>query len=854
MIRVDSITINEFRGIRELTLDLGGKNFAVCGPNGTGKSGVVDALEFVLTGDVSRLSGEGRGDISVKLHGPHVDRRNDPAKARVTVKVTIPSLGKSVILERSLKNPKALTVTPPDPAVLEAIRQIEAHPEVVLSRRELIRYVLAAPGKRAEEVQALLHLDQVEQVRAGLQKVANSCEKQLVPFETVAAQAKDSLLKALGVDQLTREKLLAAVNAQREILGLASLSELTETTSLKDGMAAQKPGEPQRLIKTQAVADILAAREALAEIAAATTKQRVAEVTTDLQALAGDPAVAASVKRASLYQAGMDLIEAEACPLCDSPWDLAKLKELLQAKIDHLKDVSRKRSEAEKKITPLITSLGKVRLTLDALVRHAALAKPPAVVTELTTHSGSCAARGTKLLTILPLDETISTLSTLQVIPDAVSSQIDQLEKVVALLPDATKQDGAREWLTVAQERLEVWREGMRKLKSAKAQAQTARQVSDAYAATSDKVLTGIYERVEKDFVALYAFINRDDEGSFKAKLVPSLGKLGFDVDFYGRGFFPPGAYHSEGHQDGMGICLYLALMRHLQGDGFTFAVLDDVLMSVDAGHRREVCALLKKEFPNTQFVMTTHDPIWLRHMRTEALITSKNGVQFRSWNIDQGPTRWDARDVWTELADYLKVDDVRAAASLLRHYLEYEAAELCHRLRAPVEFRGDAQYQLGEVLPAAIRHLRELFRRAKRSANSWNQKDVVEEISARESAFSSLADASKAEQWQINTAVHYNSWATLTKEDFAPVVAALRALIGGFACTKPECGSYLRAVPDRETAEFLSCDCGATNFKLLEKPAVKATAMGKVPTPTEKKAAVESVVDEAGEGNVAKV
>src|SRR5712691_4338392 len=119
MIRIESLTIKEFRGIRDLTLEFNGKNFAVCGPNGTGKSGVVDALEFALTGNVSRLSGEGRGDISLKQHAPHVDRRNDPDKARVTVKVTIPSLAKTVTIERSPKPPAVARVTPSDPAVLE---------------------------------------------------------------------------------------------------------------------------------------------------------------------------------------------------------------------------------------------------------------------------------------------------------------------------------------------------------------------------------------------------------------------------------------------------------------------------------------------------------------------------------------------------------------------------------------------------------------------------------------------------------------------------------------------------------------------------------------------------------------
>ena len=75
MISIKSITIKEFRGIRDLTIDLNGKSFGICGPNGTGKSGVVDALEFALTGNISRLSGEGRGDISLKEHGALITMR-----------------------------------------------------------------------------------------------------------------------------------------------------------------------------------------------------------------------------------------------------------------------------------------------------------------------------------------------------------------------------------------------------------------------------------------------------------------------------------------------------------------------------------------------------------------------------------------------------------------------------------------------------------------------------------------------------------------------------------------------------------------------------------------------------------
>jgi hypothetical protein len=240
--------------------------------------------------------------------------------------------------------------------------------------------------------------------------------------------------------------------------------------------------------------------------------------------------------------------------------------------------------------------------------------------------------------------------------------------------------------------------------------------------------------------------------------------------------------------------------------------------MSVDTGHRREVCALLKKEFPNTQFIITTHDPVWLRHMKTVGLVGGKNGVQFRTWNVDRGPMPWLDRDVWAEIDGHMQHNDVRAAAALLRHYLEYTASELCHFLRAPVEFRSDGQYQLGELLPAAAAHLRKLYRRAKGVADAWKQPDTAAVLEAREVEFGKLVATSQLENWQVNAAVHFNAWENLTKDDFAPVAKAYRDLVAGFAC--PICGDYLHVSPDRETAEVLRCDCGKTMINLLKKGA----------------------------------
>lgn len=57
MLSIEKIEIEDFRGVKKLALNLKYKNFGICGPNGTGKSGIVDAIEFAITGDITRLRG-----------------------------------------------------------------------------------------------------------------------------------------------------------------------------------------------------------------------------------------------------------------------------------------------------------------------------------------------------------------------------------------------------------------------------------------------------------------------------------------------------------------------------------------------------------------------------------------------------------------------------------------------------------------------------------------------------------------------------------------------------------------------------------------------------------------------------
>ena len=153
-----------------------------------------------------------------------------------------------------------------------------------------------------------------------------------------------------------------------------------------------------------------------------------------------------------------------------------------------------------------------------------------------------------------------------------------------------------------------------------------------------DKLLQDLYSRVSSRFVEFYGMLHEHERSHFSAELQPYQASLKFEVDFLGRGTYPPQALHSEGHQDSMGLCLFFSLNEELAGGNPTLVLLDDVMMSVDSGHRKEVCRLLRERFPDCQFVITTHDKTWATQLRQEGCVERQQVIEFTGWDVETGP------------------------------------------------------------------------------------------------------------------------------------------------------------------------------------------------------------------------
>ena len=815
MIQLEKLHIEEFRGIRSIDLELNSKTFVVYGPNGSGKSGVVDAIEFALTGGVGRLSGEGTAGVSIARHAPHVHRRDDPGAAKVALTVRDLSSGESAVLTRSVKDSGSYTLAPDTPSMRKALDEAMGHPELVLSRRELIKFIVAKAGNRAAEVQALLKLDKIEALRRALKSTSAKASAEAKQTGNERNLAEQSFQQHLGLTALLSGQVLRELNTRRATLGLAELGELAPETDVLSGATARQTVASYNLEAGRK--DVAALRCALDDDTAIVAALDL--LNSKLDQFTANPGMMDAISHRALLDAGLAAIEGTTCPLCEVAWESqTRLEAHLRDRIAETTTAQKARAdtmEAARKYRDEIHGLReRGEQALGAARAHGSDELPHQI--KAWTDSLIVIESGVATFNAITADDVVRSTGT-HPAPEEVSAGLASLAATLDAVPDESDTEAARSFLDVAKDRWARIRTARPAADQATVVKVAAESVYSSFCDAADEALATLYKTVEADFSRYYQFVNSDDEGAFRANLVPSSGSLDLSVDFYNLGMFPPVAYHSEGHQDGMGICLYLALVKQLLGDNFRYAVLDDVVMSVDSSHRRRFAELLKKEFPNVQFVITTHDEVWARQMRTVGLVTSSAMARFFGWTVNSGPTYGDA-DEWIAIEADLESQDVAGAAHKLRRNLEASAADIAENIGGVLTYRSDASYDLSAFLDSIKARHGKLLGLAAAAAQSWGIQPQVDAVEVQKARRSQVIPEQNAESWLVNKLVHNNDWANGSVSDFRPVLDSARNFLDLFRCENPECESWVAVSGRPGSEESLLCACQSYNLNLRKK------------------------------------
>ena len=804
-----------------MDLSLDGRNAVIWGPNGSGKSCVVDAIDFLFTGRISRLIGEGTRGITLARHGPHID--HEPASAVVTATVQLKGLSKPVELSRCMANPDRLICPDEARGPLNKARDLMRRGGVILTRRDILRYVTAEAGKRADEIQELLQLRDIDAVRSSLVQTRNKISQKEKSAQGAIKTAESDVNVTLGLDSFSEKRLLEQVNESRKVLSGQPLV-VTDSTRFKEGItppAGQKEGQPsvnptllKQKVQNVRIKTILRSESDLAEI-----DEKLRGNITRLKA---NPKLMDELARLELTESAARFVEESTvdCPVCGASWPEGHLKTHLETRISTANNAKRERRKILKSAEALAVPTRSLQANICELKKSLEVAKLIVRDEDLQVID-SWLENLQDLLTALSnpvekyLDCGFSTHSVgCLLAPENLSDLFERIERAVEeTLPKSTPEQTAWDKLTQLEVSVKSLENRTLERNVASLNHKRSKILLSEYENARDQVLEGLYSRITNRFVEFYRLLHEHESDLFSAKLHPQRAALTFEVDFLGRGTHPPHALHSEGHQDSMGICLFLALNEELAKKELNFIVLDDVMMSVDTGHRKDMCRLIKEHFPSSQFVITTHDRTWAKQLRLERVVESGRAIEFTGWTVEGGPnTHWQI-GMWEKIQADLDQDDVTGAAFKLRRGSEDFFESVCNALGARITYNSAMQWQLDDWLPAAMSQFKDLLKRARGAATSWSDKDTADELQKLESVRKQIYDRTHIEQWAINASVHFNSWENMSPKDFLPVVDAFRDLHGLFNCF--DCGGLLEKLPIKGTSQIVKCPCGKTNLNL---------------------------------------
>jgi len=324
------IEIQNVRGIKDLTIRTDGKNLVIWGANGSGKSGVVDAIDFLFTGQITRLTGSGTSGITLSKHGPHIDQKAEHAKVRAILQ--LPGCEKPIEISRAFEDPGTLHCTEEARALLTSVLSFAERGQYVLTRRDILKYITSEPSNRAKQLQSILDLTHIEEIRKTLVKVRNDLKND----ERVAKQGLDAVKGAINstiqaATQFKAEKILQFINDNRVILG-GSLLDNIGYINVREGLVPREPYTKGTAVSINQFAKDLNNLKQPLDDSITDTEIRLRHLIAEINNSLG---LRKELGRLDLTNSGIDLIdESGSCPLCDYPWPEGELRSKLLARIE----------------------------------------------------------------------------------------------------------------------------------------------------------------------------------------------------------------------------------------------------------------------------------------------------------------------------------------------------------------------------------------------------------------------------------------------------------------------------------------------------------------------------------------
>ena len=715
--KIKSIKITAFRGIPDiLDLDLQGKSLLLLGENGTGKSSVIDAIEFFFTGKISHLTS--KGPLALKEHGPNA---RNPDESSVTLKINPGSHNITRTFNSAPSFPESLQ----DNVNLAKIGQF------ILRRSQILNLINTTPAERYKFISYIIGADELGKIDTAMFQAEKYLTEDVEKIEDNIERLGEEVNELLKIQD--SKNIIRSLNEFLEKEGLEVISvkeledrmnEINEMTKSSDNVLIGALNNIFRIIKEAPLV--------LGEI-----NQELYDSDDYKKLIKSHDQSELSLMK--ILKNSLEIIEKDTvnCPLCENKVNGDKLLEKINERLKRLESLK----ESEDKLN---LSLDQVKDKLRSLHKYLVdLSANVDYFKELREFKDEIdfkieALNNFQLITINSFLQAEFSRDEFNLFNKELRKLFENIkvvsEKLTRSIKPSEKDERLRalyNLLSDLDEKIKNQDEDRQKLKIAENRLLISKTIYTEFSAIKKRKIQEVYDTI-KENVEHYYDILHPQESYEDIKLGIDLNKKGstnLRMTIFGKEDEDPRALSSEGHLDSLGLCIFLALYKKVYED-FPLLVLDDVVSTMDSRHRENVCQLLFEEFDDKQFIITTHDGIWFEQLRAAQRIHNISN-QFKNytivkWDEDNGPDIQPYKVRWEKIMDNIDKGDKHCAGNEGRRYLEWLLKDICNRTMAKIPAKYSENYEVSDLLEPAKYRLIKLIKDEKFKENIKNSFDKL--------------------------------------------------------------------------------------------------------------------------------
>ncbi|MHA1285717.1 MAG: AAA family ATPase, partial [Promethearchaeota archaeon] len=619
---IKKINIQKFRGFVDSEIILNGKNLIIKGDNGTGKSTIVDALEYFFTNNIKHLT---KGEkLSVRKYASHI--KYSPEELKIDIE-----------FKNGEISTKTISTKPQIPPGMEKFFNAAKIQKFILNRSELLEFINSTPGKRFKIIAKLIGLEDLEKQSKEFSKLSNEISNHLNSIENSFNHILKRISKLLEINITNTSDIINALNYKLSLLSYPELKSLENIEEYKK----------ERFIKDlNNIIELSSSTKFDPKIYDLIKKINVSSIEIEqIQEFI-------DMELIKFLENGLNLLESRKpihCPLCDQP---IKVNEL----INNIKNTLVR----EKKLSENLEKFNQLKSDFKNLIEF--LLKNLIKLLDNVKRVNELKNLNRKLISLkINLEEIIKNISKDKTDYKSIEINLKKIEKeldefLVKLNLECKERKNGIEFTEEDKEsyqildllnKIQIEYENLKskeiELIRARRKNEIVKSINNIFSEVLKEEINKIFDSLASEINRLYLYLHpKDLHRNIRLEIDPNKrGSLVLKIDSFDRESQDPRALASEGHLDSLGICIFLSFVKKFN-KSIPIIVLDDIITTIDANHRERLAKLLLTEFPEYQLIITTHDGLWFKqlieNLRALKLEHKWEILTIIDWNLSYGP------------------------------------------------------------------------------------------------------------------------------------------------------------------------------------------------------------------------